>query len=179
MHSLTITAIAAQSIDGFITRHEEPGTAFTSEADKAWFREALSSFDAIVMGRRTYEVSRSMIREHLSPARLRIVLTHKPELFTDDLVPGQLEFSAKPPRQLVAELAAKGKKHCALLGGSQIYWEYLDQGLVDQFWISLEPLIFGSGTPLVADGALDARFQLRSVERMGENTVLLRYARKV
>jgi dihydrofolate reductase len=37
---MRLTLIAAQSLDGFITRHDTPGSDFVSDADRAFFREA-------------------------------------------------------------------------------------------------------------------------------------------
>ena len=53
---MQLVLIAAQSLDGFITRHDEPGTAFTSPADQTHFRTVLQNFDCSVMGAETYRV---------------------------------------------------------------------------------------------------------------------------
>ena len=47
-------AITAMSVDGFITRHDEEGTAFTSAADQQFFSNALKQFDCCIFGSKTF-----------------------------------------------------------------------------------------------------------------------------
>lgn len=171
---MRLTLIAAQSLDGFITRHNKPGSEFASDGDRAFFREALRGFDCCVMGAETYRVSRGKIRAALMPDRLRIVLTRKPETFGDDNEPGKLEFLNTPPGKLVAALRQRGFQHCAILGGSQIHSLFMEAGLVDELWLTVEPLLFGGGTPLLA-GRTEVKLSLISSEKLGTNTLLLKY----
>jgi len=171
---MRLTLIAAQSLDGFITRHDQPGSGFASEADRAFFREALRGFDCCVMGGETYRVSRDTIRAGLMPDRLRIVLTRTPEAFANDVTPGKLEFVNTPPTQCVADLKQRGFQRCAILGGSQIHSLFLEAGLVDELWLTLEPLLFGRGTPLLARPTA-TKLSLLSSEKLGPSTLLLKY----
>ncbi|RIH93578.1 Dihydrofolate reductase [Meiothermus granaticius NBRC 107808] len=174
MASVEIIGIAAISLDGFITRHEEEGTGFTSPEDGAFFRHALGSFDCALMGRRTYEVSRAHILASLSSGRLRVVRTHTPEAFAVDAQAGQLEFTSASLGQILADLAARGKQRCAVLGGTSLYSECLQRDQMDELWLTLEPLGFGSGKPLLK-GRLQAQFQLKRVQALSPNTLLLQY----
>jgi dihydrofolate reductase len=171
---MLIVLIAAQSLDGYITRHAEPGTAFTSPEDKAYFAGALAGFDAAVFGGVTYRVSRDAIRAGLPRPPLRLVMTRTPAAYAAEGLPGALEFTADPPATVVAALAARGFRRCALLGGSQVHSAFLAAGLVDEVWLTVEPVLFGGGTPLLA-AAAEVRLALRSTERLGENTLLLKY----
>lgn len=169
---MEVTLIAAQSLDGYIAQHDIPGTGFTSPADKRHFRSVLADFDTSVFGAGTYRVSRDYIRPQLSTARRRIVLTRSPHRFATDSVPGQLEFTSETPRQVVDRLRTEGSRRCALLGGGQIHRLFLDAGLVDRLLITLEPRLFGEGTPLV-DGRVDTRLELEDVRRLPESDSLL------
>ena len=167
--------IVAQSLDGYITQHDRPGTDWTSPADKKWFRTCLAPFDASVMGRVTYEVSRDHILAHLSPHRCRVVMTQSPELFRSDAQPPTLEFSAETAAQLVQRLSAMGRKQCAILGGTKIHDAFFAAGLVDEVWATVEPKVFGTGTPLTSLPH-DVSLRLESHERLPDsNSVLLRY----
>ena len=171
---MRIVLIAAQSLDGFITRHDEPGTAFTSPEDKAYFRDVLAGFDAGVIGGGTYRVSRAFIRANLPGRLLRVVLTRSPGQYAADAVPGRLEFSDAPPAALAAELAGRGCRQCAVLGGSHVHSLFLEAGLVDEVWLTIEPVLFGGGTPLLARRA-DVRLALQSIDRLGPHTLLVKY----
>ena len=171
---MRIVLIAAQSLDGFITRHDEPGTAFTSPEDKAHFRAALAGFDACLFGAETYRVSRVFIRAQFPAHPLRIVLTRAPARFAADAAPGELEFTSAAPAAVADDLRARGIRQCALLGGSHAHSLFLEAGLVDEIWLTVEPLLFGGGTPLLARRA-SLRLELQSVERLGEHPLLLKY----
>ena len=172
---MEVTLLAAQSLDGFITRHDEPGTAFASPEDQRHFMAALRTYDASIMGGQTYRVAREAIRAHVTSPRRRVVLTRTPERFADDVVPGRLEFTAEDIGYLVARLRDLGHRRCALLGGAQIHRLFLERGLVDFVELTLEPRLFGTGTPLV--GALvDVRLRLVGCAPLeSSNTLLARY----
>ena len=108
--SIQVTLVAVQSLDGCITRGAEPGVGFASEADQAWFRETLKQFDAIIMGRQTYEPVRSPIRQALDAGstKLRIVMTRRPADWQADHRPGLLEFDSRPPAEIVSRPGRPG-----------------------------------------------------------------------
>lgn len=175
---MEIILVAAQSADGFITRHDEPGSGFTSAADKAYFQRTLAMFDVSIMGSVTYTVARSAILGRLTPARLRIVLTRNPGSHAADAAPGLLEFTDEDPPELVARLREAGHRRCALLGGARIHSSFLAAGLVDELWLTLEPRLFGGGVPLLRS-AIDFRMKLLNHERLdGSDTLLLKYSRQ-
>jgi dihydrofolate reductase len=172
---MEVCLIAAASLDGFITRHTVPGTAFTSPADKAHFAATLAGYDASIMGAETYRVAREVIRSRLTSRRLRQVLTRSPRRWDADAVPGQLEFTDEAPDVLVSRLRAAGFRRCALLGGAQIHSLFFEHGLIDRVEVSVEPRLFGGGTGILRAPA-DVRLELESLERLADSdTVVLRY----
>jgi dihydrofolate reductase len=175
---MQIVLIAAQSADGFITRHDAPGTDFTSAADRVYFQKVLTEFDTSIMGSATYLVARATIIRRLTPDRRRLVLTRDPAKFVADAAPGRLEFTSEAPGDLVRRLRSEGHRRCALLGGGRIHSLFIAAGLVDEFWLTIEPRLFGSGVPLLRAPA-DLPMKLLSHERLdGSDTLLLKYARQ-
>jgi riboflavin biosynthesis pyrimidine reductase len=110
----------------------------------------------------------------MTSPRLRIVLTRSPKDFAADTIPGRLEFSSAAPKQLLADLSARGLRRCALLGGSQIHSLFLTEHLVDELWLTIEPVLFGGGTPLLAQ-ATDTRLRFFSEQKLAADTLLLKY----
>lgn len=174
---MRVDLIAAQSIDGFITKHEQAGTGFTSEADRAHFASLLDGYDCSVMGATTFEASRTFICERLTRRRLRVVLTRRADAFADLTVDGELEFSGSDPRDLVNKLSRRGYRRCALLGGSQVHALFLGSDLVDRLVLTVEGRIFGEGRPL-APGRWDLRFTLERASALGPETALLEFRRR-
>lgn len=169
-----IVLIAAQSLDGFITKHSQPGTAFTSQEDKIHFREIIAEFDAGVLGGETYRINREAIRARPPGSKLRVVMTRSPDRHATEAVPERLEFTAAAPATIADGLRSRGFSQCVLLGGSQVHSLFLAAGLVDEVWLTLEPVLFGAGTPLLAQPA-DLKLKLHTVERLGAGALLVKY----
>jgi dihydrofolate reductase len=171
-----LAGIAVMSLDGCLTRHERPGTGFASSADHEFFRAALRTFDCSLAGRLTYEAGRESILRQREGPRLQMVLTSTPERFAADAVPEHLEFRDAGTASAVEELARRGRTRCALLGGARLYTEACAQGLLDELWITVEPMAFGSGARMF-EGSVDFGFDLLSSEPLSGSTMLLKYRR--
>lgn len=174
LNKLKTTLLVAQSIDGFITQHDSEGTSFCSDADFEFFIESLALFDCMIMGRATYELNRQTIQNAKAKKRLRKIATRTPEKWTSDTVPHSIEFSDNCPKTLLAELDERGYSRCAILGGTDIYTDYLKENLIDELWVTLEPHVFGTGKPL-ASTPIDLSFKLQSVEHLSSDTIVLKY----
>lgn len=173
-----VTLFAVQSLDGRITRHDEPGDAFSSAADKVQFRAAMQAQDAWIMGGESF---RWMLGQRVSgePWRAglrRIVWTRTPKAYVADAVPGVLEFTEDTPAVILAKLQKEGCQRCALLGGGQVYGAFLAAKLVDEVVVTVEPRVFGAGRPLAGDVLQDTKLRLTECASLGESgTVRLRY----
>ena len=171
---------AAQSVDGWISRHAVPGDDFTSASDKRQFLAGLRACDACVLGRATYDLVKRQLRPEALPGLRRVVWTRQPARFGTEGVPGVVEFTDAAPGVVAAKLRADGRRRCAVLGGGQLNAAWLAAGLVDEVELTLEPRLFGHGTPLAGGAgaaALDVRLRLlehRELEAGGP--LWLRYA---
>lgn len=171
---MRVVLIAAQSLDGFLAKHDKPGTDFTSAADRTWFPACLRSFDTCVMGSETWRGERTEILAAPYSDRRRIIMTRNPARHADDAVPEQIEFTDESPSALATRLRMEGVEHLALLGGGTINGLFLAAGLVDELWITLESVVFGQGRPL-AEGRFDVAMSISEVTRLGPDTLLLKY----
>ncbi|HWZ95038.1 MAG TPA: dihydrofolate reductase family protein [Opitutaceae bacterium] len=170
-----VTLLTAQSLDGFITRHDAPGSGFASPEDQRHFHAALVGFDCSVMGGVTYRGARDLICTQPMAQRLRVVLTRTPADYVAEARPGLLEFTDDPPGKVIAGLRTRGFARCVLLGGAQVHGLFFVAGLVDEIWLTVEPVLFGGGTPLLA-ARVDVRLELLASEKLNATgTLLLRY----
>jgi dihydrofolate reductase len=170
-----VTLLTAQSLDGFITRHDTPGSDFASPEDQKHFHAALAGFDCSVMGSVTYRGARDLIRTQPMAKRLRVVLTRTPADYAAQEQPGSLEFTNDAPEKILAGLRTRGFARCVLLGGAQVHGLFFSAGLVDEIWLTVEPMLFGGGTPLLA-ARVDVRLELLASEKLNAaGTLLLRY----
>jgi dihydrofolate reductase len=167
-------AIVVMSLDGCLTRHNEDGTAFASPADQRFFRRALRTFDCAVMGGHAYRAAREPILANLTSRQLRVVLTREPDRHAADARPGRLEFRSGGAAAVTRQLAKRGYARCALVGGARTLTSCARARLLDELWVTLEPVGFGTGRRLF-QGVVDFRFALIGTEPLGPGTVLLRY----
>jgi dihydrofolate reductase len=78
------------------------------------------------------------------------------------------------PEKVLAELESAGFKSAILGGGAFVNSDFLKRGLIDEIWLTVEPKIFGDGLG-VFGGDFDANLKLLDVEKINENSVVLKY----
>jgi len=172
---MRVTLVAAISLDSKITKGADPHVEnWASEADQKHFFSLIDQATVIIMGANGYRVVKKRMKHRAG--RLRVVMTHNPQQFQDEAIEGQLEFSSQSPTELVDRFSQGGHKELLLVGGSKTYTQFLKGGLVDRLILTIEPYIFGSGIPLVADEQVNAQFELASVKKLNDQgTLLLSY----
>lgn len=155
--------------DGFIAKSaNQPSIEWTSKADKGIFVERTKAAGVIIMGLSTYKTIGKPL-----PDRLNMIMTFKPE--KEISIPGQLEYTNKPPDELLAELETRGFKEVILGGGSMVNSLFLKTGLVNELQITIEPILFGGGLTLFKDLDLDIKLELIEMKKLNDNVINLRY----
>lgn len=87
---------------------------------------------------------------------------------------GSVAF-VNPANVDLTSLLAKYKT-VAVLDGGAVYRFMLESGLLDEIFITVEPLIFGRGKEMFVGGTRTTRVSLLSVKRLNQTgTLLLHY----
>lgn len=147
-------------------------TSWTSKEDWEGFLGMCKKVGNAIIGRRTYEMVRKEGTQ-LSDI-LTVVLTHDPALLSKKS-PHTI-FTDKHPRDVLALLEEKGFKEALVAGGGILNSAFLKEGLIDELYIDIEPLILGRGIPLFADGDFESRLKLLGVITLSNNqTIQLHY----
>ena len=158
IHTYLIAAITA---DGFIAKsHDHPAT-WTSKEDKKLFVELTKRAGVMVMGANTYRTIGKAL-----PGRMTIV-------YSREAIEG-IETTTKSPRELLADLAARGYSEVAVVGGATIYTLFMEAHAIDTLYLTIEPKLFGQGLSLF-NKPLDIRIELVSHTSLSPQTVLLEY----
>ncbi|MSU55873.1 MAG: dihydrofolate reductase [Candidatus Taylorbacteria bacterium] len=168
----TFTLIAAVSLDGRITAGKREGSEWTSKEDKKFFQSELDKADAVIMGRKTFEA----IPRPLKP-RNRIVFTHRDFVIpSKDGIQSPVAFKGSV-KKLIGLLKRNAWTRIAVVGGTSIYGWFLEKKLIDELYITVEPVIFGSGKLLTANTlSRTTDFTLQSMQKLNKTgTVLLHY----
>lgn len=100
-------------------------------------------------------------------------MTSTPERFTS--TPDSLEFTDAPPESILDSLNNRGFKRVYIGGGNRVFTEFLEQGLIDQIWLSVEPMLLGEGIKAFSHRTVK-NLALLSTEHLNPNTLLLKYS---
>lgn len=144
----TVILYIAVSLDGYIA-DKNGGVAWLEGADAGDSYETfVKGVDTVIMGWNTYE----QVAAELSPggwpyAGLEsYVLTHR----KPPAVPG-ITFTEESPRALVGRLRRTEGKGIWLCGGANLAQQFIAEGLVDIYHLSLIPVVLGGGMRLFGE----------------------------
>ena len=93
----------------------------------------------------------------------------------DDQQSGALEFSSQPALEILESLKNSDRTSCVLLGGATAHDAFLQAGLVDEIWVTIEPRLFGQGTPVIKKRQ-DQQLAMIDTQRLPESdSLVIRY----
>jgi len=170
---MKVIAFATISLDGRITRADEQGTSYSSPENRQRFYEALGDCCVAITGRKTYDVVKDMIRND-PRGKLAVVMSRNSEQYSGEVEPGKIEFTSLPPAELLTDLKTRGKKRVGITGGAGIYTAFSKAGLIDEWQVTLEPVLLGSGIPILST-LIDQRLTLVEHRLLNDNTIFLKY----
>lgn len=173
---MKVICVMVASVNGKTTSTQKPLLHnWTSEEDQTYFSQLIQQSSLLIMGRLTYEAAKKDMQH--SDGRLRVIITSDPEAFAKEAIPNQLEFTNETPVALITRLEQEGFTKALLLGGAHTNTTFIQENLINELWLTIEPALFGSGNPLFADGTFEKNLKLLSVEKLNsEGTLLLKYA---
>lgn len=158
------------SVNGYIAK-SDGNSEFTSEEDLRGFFENSKKAGNIIMGANTYHEA---LRQGYFPfpGALNIVMTKRREnsSFGEKVI-----FTDKTPEEVIAVLSEKGFTNAFLAGGGLINSAFMKQGLIDEIYLDVEPLIFSKGIPIFAPSDFEYALELLEINKLNKDTVQLHY----
>ncbi len=168
-HKTRYVGYVVATVDGRISLTRKSRPDWTSPEDWRFFQGELAKADAIVVGRNTYESVKSQLRK-----RATYVLSTRLKTTREK---GSVIF-VNPARVDVRKLLARHRT-VAVVGGARVYQWMLDKGLLDELYVTIEPLVFGRGKEMFSGGTKTKHLRLVSVRKLNRRgTLLLRYVVK-
>nr|AIA11374.1 RibD C-terminal domain protein [uncultured bacterium] len=163
---MKVFIIATLTADGFIAVDDSHlATTWTTKADKIFFTRKTKEAGATVFGRKTFDTFTRALKD-----RRTIVMTSEPHLITLEGV----EPTNESPADLVARLGREGVSALAVCGGASIYAQFLQADLVDEIYVNMQPVVFGTGVTLF-NTPVHRPLELLDVQNIGDDTVALHY----
>lgn len=144
----------AMSLDGYVAGPKGESDWIVMDPDLD-FGQMMSTFDTLVMGRKTYEATQRLGGgPGMSGVQSYVFSTGlKPED-----CPG-VTVSSKP-RSTVESLKASKGKDIWLFGGGSLFRSLLGMGLVDGVDVAVMPVLLGGGIPLLPEHEKRATLKL-------------------
>jgi dihydrofolate reductase len=164
------------SADGVIGEpHTWTGEHFGEQA-VAYALERLRSADAMVMGRRTYEMFSTLWATPDNEYAAAIYEMRK-YVFSSTLrraAWNNTEVAATDPAAAVRELKLREGGDIVLYGHGPVGQALLEAGLLDEMNLWIHPVVVGSGTPLFREGAR-TDLRLAATKTTDTGVVILTY----
>ncbi len=162
---IPVTMMMAITADGKIAKNSTQFANWTSREDKKLFVEISKKHGVIIMGENTFKTFPKPL-----PDRLNVVFSHQEHLTKIEGV----KWVKGEPQKVLEEIAELGYQSALLGGGTGLNSLFLKNKLINEIILTVEPKIFGSGLSLFNED-FEADLKLLAVEKLNENTVMLKY----
>jgi dihydrofolate reductase len=165
----------AASVDGYIAKDKDD-LSFLDRVQQAGedygYAAFIKTVDTVIVGRKTYDKVIAMGHEfpHADKDTYIITRTPRPAM-------GSVKFYTGDLKSLVEKLKSQPGGTLFCDGGAEVVRELMVHELIDEFIISLIPVVVGSGTKLFRDGIPEQDLELVSIKSFETGLVQLHYKR--
>jgi dihydrofolate reductase len=179
-HKRKIIVSIATSADGFIARADGSVDWLDSPRFKGDYGMSVfyRSIDTILWGRKTYEMALRFQEKGIPGSAFDTKVRNY--VFTRTVppsaAPAGVEFVNQPLKAFAAGLRAKPGKDIWMMGGAGIIASFLDEDEIDEFIISVIPVLIGEGIPLIAPRHRTVLLKLLASKKFSDGVVKLHYA---
>jgi dihydrofolate reductase len=169
----TLKYHVAITLDGFIAHTNHTVNGFVEEGEHVtdYLASLKKDYDIVLMGRRTYEFGFQFGVTNPYPWLRQYVISHSMAKSPDVNV----ELVSKNIFEFVKELKEEDGKDIYLCGGANLAAQLLEEGLIDEIVVKLNPVVFGTGIPLFAETTRQAALEFRSSKVYENGVMLLNY----
>ncbi|WP_286858312.1 MULTISPECIES: dihydrofolate reductase family protein [Sphingobacterium] len=173
-----ISIFIAMSLDGYIAKPNDDLSFLNlveKEGEDYGYAEFTDSIDTIIIGRKTYEyVLKNIGSSHYDNGNRDVYVitgTERPNV-------GRTVFYTGDLTKLIERLKSENGKNIYCDGGAEVINELLKQDLIDEFVISVIPILLGNGTRLFKDGRPEQTLKLITAKAFETGLTQLHYSKE-
>ncbi|MEM7657688.1 MAG: dihydrofolate reductase family protein [Bacteroidota bacterium] len=166
----------ATTLDGFIADERGGIGAFLAEGDHVpAYMEHLQTYDTVIMGRKTYEFGYAYGLEAGQPAYPQMQHYIFSRSLHFDEPHEQVHIVSDQWEEKLTELKNEAGSPIYLCGGGAFAEYVLQQGLIDEVWLKLNPAVIGKGIHLFGNFAGQLDLSLLDTTVYESGVLLLKY----
>ncbi|TDH21684.1 dihydrofolate reductase [Segetibacter sp. 3557_3] len=165
----------AASVDGYIAKPNDDLSFLAPverEGEDYGYLDFISTVDTVLVGRKTYEWVMKQVSEFPHSGKQTFVITR-----TARAKEGNIEFYTGDIRELVTKLKHAPGNNIFCDGGADLVNSLLQDDLVDEFILSIIPVLVGAGTRLFGDDRPEHTLKLVSIKQFESGLVQIHYKR--
>ncbi len=163
----------AMSLDGYIAGPNGNMSfldAMAAPGEDYGYHEFIETIDTVILGRKTYDWVMTQVPEFPHADKETYVITRN-----DQAPIGKTIFYSGNLKALINKLKQAGGKNIFIDGGAFLVNELLKINLIDEFIISIIPVLLGAGTKLFKDERPELLLELISKKSFEKGLVQLHY----
>ena len=173
-----LSVFIAMSLDGYIAKPNDDLSFLKlveKEGEDYGYARFTATIDTILLGRKTYDwVAKEIGTSHYDNGERDVYVMTR----TERPAVGRTTFYTGNLAELVSKLKSKEGKNIYCDGGAQIINELLQNDLIDEWIISVIPILVGNGTRLFKDGRPEQELELLTTQTFDTGLTQLHYRRK-
>lgn len=166
----------AASLDGYIAKHDDD-ISFLSLVEQPGedygYAGFIDTIDTVIIGRKTYDKVQAMGIEYLRADKEYHIVTRTPRAQE-----GNIRFYTGDLKTLIEELKRQDGKHIFVDGGAEVVNQLIAMDLIDEYIVSLIPVLLGDGIRLFQDGRPEQNLTFVSSKSFEKGLVQLHYTRR-
>lgn len=160
----------AITINGFIAK-ENDDASFVSEIEWDSFRNMIKSTGNMIIGSRTYEIMRDD-EEFKNLENIRVLVVSENTNFKTIT---NNHSAIKSPKDALAILEKEGFDNALVAGGGTLNASFMEENLVDEIYLDVEPVVFGKGIRLFRENDFEAKLKLLETKKLSDSEIQLHY----
>lgn len=173
-----LSLFIATSVDGYIAKDNDNLDFLKlveKEGEDYGYAEFTANIDTIILGRKTYDwVLREIGTSHYDNGDRDVyVITRSPRPDS-----GRTKFYSGSLTGLIQQLRSQNGKDIYCDGGAEIVNELIKSDLIDEYIISIVPVLLGSGVRLFKSERPEQVLELVETKTFDTGLTQLRYIRK-
>jgi dihydrofolate reductase len=173
-----LSLFIAMSLDGYIAKPNDDLSFLKlveKEGEDYGYSEFTDTIDTLIVGRKTYDyVLREIGPSHYDNGQRDVYVITK----TERPQTGRTTFYTGDITELVQRLKSQKGKNIYCDGGAEVVNELLKNDLIDDFIISVIPVLVGNGTRLFKDGRPEQILEFLTTKTFETGLTQLHYKRK-